>query len=117
MTVDSRKLKALRLTHKWSQKHLEMKCGLGQSHISRLERGERPNAHIATVSKLATALGVPVQELILTKGHQAITSPLVSIMMQYIPDATDEELDSIQAALIYTRHLRRQQRKQGKQAS
>lgn len=64
VTVNWRRLKQLREARELTQGQLAMKSGVGQSHISRLEAGKRPNAKIGTVGKLAAALGVSVDYLL-----------------------------------------------------
>lgn len=63
--VDAKKLKGLREAAELTQGQLAVKAKVGQSHISRLEAGKRPNAHISTVGKLAVALGVRIDDLLL----------------------------------------------------
>lgn len=62
--VNRQRLKELRESKPLTQGQLEMKSGVAQGHISRLEEGKRKNAKISTIGKLATALGVPVSELV-----------------------------------------------------
>lgn len=54
---------ALRCNLKLSQKELAQKCGVTQQFIQRLEKGVA-NPSVRTLIKLASALGVTVDELI-----------------------------------------------------
>ncbi len=69
--INGRKLAALRGAFPLTQGQLAIKSKVSQSHISRLENESKPNAKLATVGKLARALGVPVSVL-LAEG-QAVT--------------------------------------------
>lgn len=78
--VNGRRLRQLRQAQGLTQGQLAVKSGVGQSHISHLEAGERPNAKIATVAKIAGALRVPISELLtvpepnnLPDFHQYVT--------------------------------------------
>jgi transcriptional regulator with XRE-family HTH domain len=50
-----------------SQEKLALDCGLDRTYISSLERGKR-NVSLINIHKLATALGIPAAELVLTAG-------------------------------------------------
>lgn len=50
-----------------SQEKLAMDCGLDRTYISGVERGKR-NVSLINIHRLASALGVPASDLVLTKG-------------------------------------------------
>lgn len=56
-------LAALRMRHGLSQKALCDATGLLQPHLSRLENGKVPNPDSATLERLASALGVTMDEV------------------------------------------------------
>jgi transcriptional regulator with XRE-family HTH domain len=56
-------LAALRLRRGWSQRMLAEKAGLQQPHIARLESG-RNDPSLATMRRLAQALGVTLAEMV-----------------------------------------------------
>ncbi len=58
----SKRIRSEREAAGLTQKQLAEKAGLGQSHISRLEKGEHSPSHL-TLQKIASALGKPVGEL------------------------------------------------------
>jgi len=61
--VDGRKIRALRLRKFWRQEDLAREAGLQMGTISRIETGyHRP--HLGTVGKVAEALGVDPEDLI-----------------------------------------------------
>ena len=62
--VNGHKLRELREARGLTQGQLAVKSGVGQSHISRLEAGQRPNAKVSTVARLAHALGVGIDDLL-----------------------------------------------------
>lgn len=59
----ARNLRAERKRLKLSQEALGFKCGLDTSEVSRLERSVR-DPRLATIIKLARALGVPPSKLL-----------------------------------------------------
>jgi transcriptional regulator with XRE-family HTH domain len=67
-------IKAARSRHKMSLRGLAMIVGLDHSYIGRLEKGG-PTPSRETVQRLANALGIPVDNLLLLAGYSA-TSPL-----------------------------------------
>jgi transcriptional regulator with XRE-family HTH domain len=58
-------LRAIREDLGLSQEELAHKAGTTFSTISRLERGVQDEPKLGTVQKIATALGVPVTDLLL----------------------------------------------------
>ena len=65
-----RKLKELRRLRALSQEELAEASGVGRATISRIERGET-GAHGRTLRRLATALGVAVEELVKVEANDA----------------------------------------------
>ena len=59
--IDGARLRRLRRERALSQQALERMTGIAQSTISNLEQGNRP-ARLATIRKLAEALGVEPKE-------------------------------------------------------
>jgi len=57
-------IRRLRKAQDLTQERLAVRTGIAQGHISHLERGTRRAASVATLKKLARALGVPVAELL-----------------------------------------------------
>ena len=47
-----------------TQKVLARRAGITQGHLSKIESGERPNPSVATLKRLARALGASVGELL-----------------------------------------------------
>ncbi len=56
-------LRRLRTKRRMSQQRLAAKSGLSREYVARLEIGQH-NPSLATLQKLAKALGVPVTELL-----------------------------------------------------
>ena len=63
MEVNVERLKALRQLRALSQEELSERWGVGRATISRIERGET-GAQGRTLRRLASALGVGVEELV-----------------------------------------------------
>ena len=57
-----------------TQGQLELKSGISQSLISKLENGARTNAKLSSLSQLACALGVSVNDLIVRPQAEAETA-------------------------------------------
>ena len=67
MEVKVERLKALRHLRALSQHELSERSGVGRATISRIERGET-GAQGRTLRRLASALGVGVEELVKVEG-------------------------------------------------
>ena len=48
--------------------------GVGKTHISRLESGERPDPRMSTLLKLSQAMGITVDELVASSQTEAATA-------------------------------------------
>ncbi len=59
----ARNVRLLRVMRGWSQEALALEAGLDRSYVGAVERGER-NPTLASVERLAGALGVEVAELL-----------------------------------------------------
>ncbi len=82
--VNGNRLKAWRESQQLTQGQLEVKAGISQAHISRLESGDRVNAKLSTVGKLAYALGLPVSELLVEPIAEGELPPIhVFIRQKY----------------------------------
>jgi transcriptional regulator with XRE-family HTH domain len=68
--VNVERLKLLRRLRAMSQQELADAANVGRNTISRIERGET-GAHGRTLRRLAAALGVGVEELVLVEGNDA----------------------------------------------
>lgn len=60
----ARRLKALREVAGMSQQTLAVSAGLSVSLVSQIERGSRVDPRMSTITALATALGVSLDELV-----------------------------------------------------
>lgn len=65
--VLARRLRVLRFVRGWSQETLAEVSGLNRTYVSAIERG-RCNLSLASMTKLADALGVTVGELLDSRG-------------------------------------------------
>lgn len=68
--VNVKRLKELRKLRALSQQELAEAASVGRVTLSRIERGET-GAHERTLRRLASALGVGVEELVKTGGDSA----------------------------------------------
>lgn len=60
-------LEAMRLVKGWSQSELGRRSGVGQSTISRIERGETAGVSLGVLEKLAQALGIDDPAFLIVK--------------------------------------------------
>ena len=58
------RIQLLRTARHWSQRTLAQRAQIGQSYLSQLESGHRPDPGIGVVIKLATAFGLSLDELV-----------------------------------------------------
>ncbi|MDQ2809318.1 MAG: helix-turn-helix domain-containing protein [Chloroflexota bacterium] len=61
-------VKAQRSARRWTQRELAQRAGIGQAHISMLERNRVPAPGLDTVQALAGAFGLPVNALLEAAG-------------------------------------------------
>ncbi len=57
-------LRSLRKREGWSQVDLAKKAKVSQAYIAKLETGVKKNPSLATLKRIAKALGVPVEQLL-----------------------------------------------------
>ncbi len=57
-------LRSLRKQEGWSQADLAKKAKVSQAYIAKLETGVKKNPSLATLKRIAKALGVPVEDLL-----------------------------------------------------
>ena len=75
----------LRSERQWSQRALAKRANIGQSYLSQLETGQRPDPGISIIIKLAGAFGLSLDELVQPSSR-----------------STTEEDQSILAAVVKT---------------
>jgi transcriptional regulator with XRE-family HTH domain len=63
-----RRLRALRTDRDWTLKDVADRCGLSRAFISQVERGQ-VSPSVASLSRIAAALGVSLAELFTTRGN------------------------------------------------
>jgi SOS-response transcriptional repressor LexA len=69
-TVDGARVKYLRSQRGLTQGQLAVKSGVEQSHISKIETGARVNIQLRIATKLAKALEVPLNAILLDSSQQ-----------------------------------------------
>jgi transcriptional regulator with XRE-family HTH domain len=68
----AQRLKELREIAGMSQQSLAVSAGLSVSLVSQIERGSRVDPRVSTITALATALGVSLDELVGRNGSVAL---------------------------------------------
>lgn len=63
------KIKLFRENRGWSQSKLSRRSGVPQSTISEIENGIRRNPTFKTLEKLAKALGITIEHLVVTNEN------------------------------------------------
>lgn len=70
MTYNLRRIRYMRLVKGWTFSKLAKEIGEHPSTVSRIERGENQNPE--TVKKIADALGIPMEELVLLDEEEVV---------------------------------------------
>ena len=63
-------IKKFRINKNLSQYELAQKCGVTQAYIAYLENGERKNPTTEVISLIATALGVTINDLLISNQNE-----------------------------------------------
>jgi transcriptional regulator with XRE-family HTH domain len=61
--IDGQRVRELRQSKGWTQLELSLQAGLMQSAVSRLEKGLTRRVQWATLERLSSALGEPIERL------------------------------------------------------
>jgi transcriptional regulator with XRE-family HTH domain len=69
--IISENLRNLRLWHGFTQEMVAEKAGVTYRHYQDLEAGRRPGVQLATVDRLASALGITASRLLEAGRYQA----------------------------------------------
>ncbi len=75
----ARRLKALRENAGMSQQSLAVSAGLSVSLVSQIERGSRVDPRMSTITALATALGITLDELVGRNGSAPPQEKMASL--------------------------------------
>ena len=65
--IDGARIRTLRNQRRWTQKELAIRSGVNESLISSLENKAKPGVRIASLVKLARALGVATDDLLVSE--------------------------------------------------
>jgi len=68
-------IRDLRREKGWSRAGLARKADLGESTVSMIERGQRPNPSAETVAKLSDALGISADYILIECGFKTRDNP------------------------------------------
>ncbi len=107
--INIRRLRELRQEMGWTQEDLARASGLGRPMISRIESGARSNVRSSTLHKLAKALHVPVDDLMLRPMAVAESeTPYQNVKRQALIRLDDLDESELKEVLQYIRFLQSQ---------
>jgi transcriptional regulator with XRE-family HTH domain len=116
--IDGAKMRQFRKNKGWSQFGLARVALVDQGTISALERNARAGLRLNTLVRLARALGVSTDDLIVPSDGVPVepSDPQLNVMMHLVVDMTTEERKSaeefIRFVLAQRRRLKQQAKKQ-----
>ena len=92
----------------WSIRELAEKAGIDHSQIARMEKGERANPSASTLRAIATALHVPITELLEACGlSDTMPKPIIAARIKGSEDLTPEELSEVEKYIDYLKSRRK----------
>ena len=104
----ARYLKTKRDEKNWSMRELAEKAGVSHSEIARMEKGQRNNPSAAMLRAIATALHVPINELLEAVGlADAMPKPVFAMHINGSDDLTPEELSEVENYISYLKSRRK----------
>ncbi len=118
--IDGAKIRQFRKNKGWSQFGLARVTLVDQGTISALERNARAGLRLNTLVRLARALGVSTDDLLVPSDGTPVepTDPQLNVMMRLVVDMTPEERQSAEAFIRFVlaerRRLKHQAKKQDK---
>jgi transcriptional regulator with XRE-family HTH domain len=92
------RLKELRSERNWTQKELAARSGIKRGYLASLEAGLVNNPSVPMFLKLASALGVPAEDLYRSAGY--VEDSQVSRRLLQTPDDMIDRLRTVQPAAI-----------------
>lgn len=99
----ARNLSRIRRAEQMTLKALATKCGLSESHLSQIERGQKEPS-LTTLTTLAAALGVQLGALFNERGTPTLTSAVFKLLAwQKKHGVTDHELAKMKRILLVLR--------------
>ena len=101
-------IKKKRNDKNWSMRELAEKAGISHTEIARIEKGERTNPSASMLRAIATALHVPITELLEAAGlADAMPKPIIAAHIKGSGDLTPEELSEVEKYIGYLKSLRK----------
>jgi len=92
----------------YSIRELAEKAGVSHSEIARIEKGERTNPSASMLRAIATALFVPITELLETVGlADTMPKPIIAAHINGAQDLTVEERAEVENYINYLISKRR----------
>lgn len=102
------RIRQLRSDRQMSQEELAFKAGISPAHLGQIERATK-NPTIDTISRIASALSVPITELF-SDDNAPVTSPNATIekINIYLEKMTeDQQRDLLRIVRIFTKYSKR----------
>lgn len=94
----SKRLKNIRIAKEISVYKLAQLSGVSETHIRDLERGDR-NPSLDTISKLASAMGLSLPELLNEMDKVSYLSDKEKLLVEYFRNLSDDKADALLAFL------------------
>jgi transcriptional regulator with XRE-family HTH domain len=107
--IDRRKLRRLRQRLGWTQQDLAERSGVQRPTISKIETGNRQNLRTTTLQRLAQALGVTADDLLLAPPLHAVADrppDYKTTLAAVVKLAEDLEQADLEDLLEYIEFLR-----------
>lgn len=101
-------IKKKREEKNWSMRELAEKAGVSHSEIARMEKGERTNPSASMLRAIATALHIPITELLEAVGlADKMPKPIVAAHIKGSEDLSPEELSEVENYINYLKSRRK----------
>ena len=101
-------IRSKREAKNWSMRELAEKAGVSHSEIARIEKGERTNPSAQMLRAIATALHVPITELLEAVGLVDKTpKPIIAAHIKGSDDLTAEELSEVENYISFLKSKRK----------
>ena len=101
-------VRAKREEKNWSMRELAEKAGVSHTEIARIEKGERTNPSASMLRAIATALHIPITQLLDACGlADTMQKPIVAARIRGSEDLSEEELSEVENYIQFLKSKRK----------